>query len=470
MYTVSVMKKLEMLFGVLRVPLDGVAVAGALLLSYQLRVWRIDLVPGAQLLEPATTLPSLVEYMRTFVVPGVMLYLLIALLLGLYAFTVTRSAWVEVGRSLVATVVWLGCVMAWYFLIRKQLFYSRILLLHSILLMALCAIAGRALLTVFYRILLSFGHGVRHVVSFGSRGLVDGAMRTLRDDARYHFCGHMKNLAELRALHARETIDLVLQTDPHPTSEDTALLIEECRSQHMDYAFLPPVLADVPQQLKVEHLGLLPMIRLAPTPLDGWGRVFKRLADTFLSVLLLFFLSPLFLLIAIAILLESGWPVFYVSRRVGDQGRRSIPVFKFRSMRRDADAHKDELLALNHRNDGPLFKIQSDPRVTKIGRFLRRWSLDELPQLLNVFLGHMALVGPRPHLPGEVRYYTSYQRRVFAVRPGITGLAQVSGRSDLRFEDEVRLDLQYIEEWSPLLDLWILWRTAFVLLNRKGAD
>lgn len=464
------MKKLEMLFGALRVPLDVLAVAGALLLSYALRLWRIDLVPGVQLLDPATTLPLLSEYLRTFVLPGVLLFVVIALLLRLYAFTVTRSAWVEVGRSITASIVWLACIMAWYFLIRKQLFYSRILLLHALAFIALFTVLGRAILVVVYRLFLRLGYGVRHVVSFGNQGLTKSAERTLRDDPRYHFCGHTRTLRELRTLHAGEPLDLVLQTDPHPTSEETAALIEECRSQHIGYAFLPPVLADVPQQLRVEHLGLLPMIRLAPTPLDGWGRVLKRAADIVLSAILLFLLLPFLLLIVLLILLETGWPVLYVSRRLGDQGRLFIPVFKFRSMQRGADAHRAELLALNHRNDGPLFKVHNDPRVTRLGSMLRRWSLDELPQLWDVLLGHMSIVGPRPHLPEEVQYYTPYQRRVFAVRPGITGLAQVSGRSDLRFEDEVRLDLQYIEEWSVLLDLWILWRTVFVVFNRKGAD
>jgi lipopolysaccharide/colanic/teichoic acid biosynthesis glycosyltransferase len=125
---------------------------------------------------------------------------------------------------------------------------------------------------------------------------------------------------------------------------------------------------------------------------------------------------------------------------------------------------------MSHRNDGPLFKVRNDPRVTPFGHFLRHWSLDELPQLINVLVGEMSLVGPRPHLPEEVDQYSPYERRVFAVKPGITGLAQVTGRSNLKFEEEVKLDLQYVEEWSLFLDLWILWRTVFTVLKRDGAD
>jgi lipopolysaccharide/colanic/teichoic acid biosynthesis glycosyltransferase len=188
------------------------------------------------------------------------------------------------------------------------------------------------------------------------------------------------------------------------------------------------------------------------------------------SALLLVTFSPIFFLLALGVLLDDGRPVLYVSRRVGERGRRMIPVLKFRSMVSNADARKGELRSLSHRTDGPLFKVRGDPRITRFGLFLRRWSLEELPQLLNVLVGQMSLVGPRPHLPDEVEQYTHYQRRVLTVRPGMTGLAQVSGRSNLTFAEEVKLDLQYVEEWSPLLDLWILWRTIFTVLKREGAD
>jgi lipopolysaccharide/colanic/teichoic acid biosynthesis glycosyltransferase len=176
------------------------------------------------------------------------------------------------------------------------------------------------------------------------------------------------------------------------------------------------------------------------------------------------------LLVILSILIDSGRPIFYVSKRVGEEGRKKIGILKFRSMIPDADTKKNELLEKNHRKDGPLFKIKDDPRVTRMGKILRRWSLDELPQLLNVIAGSVSLVGPRPHLPEEVKLYTNYQRRVFAVRPGATGLAQISGRSDLKFDEEVALDLKYVEEWTLWLDLWILWRTVVVVCSRKGAD
>ena len=137
-------------------------------------------------------------------------------------------------------------------------------------------------------------------------------------------------------------------------------------------------------------------------------------------------------------------------------------------MVKDADKLKAELQPANERRDGPLFKVKDDPRITNVGKIIRRFDLDELPQLFNVLAGQMSLVGPRPHLPEEVKNYTSYQRRVFTVKPGMTGLAQVSGRSNLKFAQEVKLDLQYVEEWSVRLDLWILWRTAFVMVSKEN--
>jgi exopolysaccharide biosynthesis polyprenyl glycosylphosphotransferase len=459
-----------MLFGALRVPLDALAVFASLVLAYRLREASVDLIPGRQLLDPPVSLPGFDAYLWSFVIPAVVLFLCIALPMGLYAFQVTRSAWSEVGRAWVAAMLWLVLILAWYFLFRRELFYSRILLLHSTLFIVLFVALVRASLTVLYRSLLRFGYGVRLVVSVGKRSLSKEALRTLEGDVRYRYLGHAPELADLKGFQRKVDVDLAIQTDPATGAEDTLELIEYCRSEHIGYAFLPPVFADTPHLLAVDRLGLLPMVRFQPTPLDGWGRVIKRFCDVVGSLALLVVLSPLLLLITLLILIDSGLPILYVSTRVGDFGKKHVRVLKFRSMVRDADRRKEELKARNHRIDGPLFKIKDDPRVTRVGRWLRRTSLDELPQLFNVLKGDMALVGPRPHLPEEVTLYTQTQRRVFAVRPGMTGLAQISGRSDLRFEDEVRLDLQYIEEWSILLDIWILWRTVVVVWGKRGAD
>jgi exopolysaccharide biosynthesis polyprenyl glycosylphosphotransferase len=464
------MKKSEVMLGLLRIPMDALAVMAALLLSYRLREANIDLIPRVQLLEPSLTLPSLNIYLHTFVWPSILAFIVLAAILRLYVLRNTLSAWSEAGRIVVLSLLWLVTVMAWYFLVEKELFYSRLLLLHATFFLILFISLGRSAIILMQRALLRCGIGVRLVVSVGAKEMVEATRRTLEGDLRYRYLGHLPALENIQRLEQKSHLDLVLQTDPNPTGVETVRLIDYCRSHHIGYAFLPPVLADVPHQLRVERLGLLPLIRFQPTPLDGWGHVCKRLLDIVISLALIIILSPLLLLIALLIILDSGLPIFYVSRRTGEQGLKRIAVIKFRSMVKNADAQKEQLAALNHRQDGPLFKIKKDPRITRFGKVLRRWSLDELPQLFNVLAGQMSLVGPRPHLPEEVKRYSQEQMRVFAVRPGLTGYAQVSGRSDLTFEEEAHLDLQYIEEWSPLLDLWILWRTVFVVLKREGAD
>jgi lipopolysaccharide/colanic/teichoic acid biosynthesis glycosyltransferase len=339
--------------------------------------------------------------------------------------------------------------------------------MHATFFIVFFVLISRAAVVLLQRAFLRIGIGVRLVASLGTHPIASGAREILEQDIRYQYLGHLSDLLSLKKLRDEHSLDLVLQTDPNPESTETIELINYCRSQHIGYAFLPPVFTDVPHQLAVERLGLFPMMRFQPTPLDGWGRVCKRLFDLLASLFLLVLLSPLFALISIVLLVSNGWPIFFVSWRVGERTAGRIPLLKFRSMVLDAEKQKEKLLQKNERSDGPLFKIQKDPRVTPAGRLMRRFDLDELPQLFNVLLGHMSLVGPRPHLPEEVDRYSDQQRRVFAIKPGVTGLAQISGRSQLKFEEEVRLDLQYVEEWSLLLDLWILWRTIFVVCLRS---
>jgi len=178
-------------------------------------------------------------------------------------------------------------------------------------------------------------------------------------------------------------------------------------------------------------------------------------------------LSPLLVGLALAIRILDGRPVLFRQTRVGRDGRL-FTIYKFRTMVTDAEARKAELVELNE-HDGVLFKIKEDPRVTRVGRVLRRYSLDELPQLLNVLRGEMSLVGPRPPLPDEVARYEQDVRRRLAVKPGMTGLWQVSGRSDLSWEESVRLDVRYVENWSLILDLQILWKTWSAVFRASGA-
>lgn len=195
----------------------------------------------------------------------------------------------------------------------------------------------------------------------------------------------------------------------------------------------------------------------------------KRLIDVIAAAVLLALLSPLLLLIALLVKLSSPGPVFYRWRVVGEKGRY-FTGYKFRTMTDNADRLKQELLTQNEMS-GPVFKMEDDPRITRCGRFLRRFSLDELPQLWSVLKGDMSLVGPRPPLQEEYEHFNDWQKRKLAARPGITCLWQVSGRNRIRdFDDWVRLDLEYIKNWSLWLDVKILFRTAIAVVTGRGAS
>lgn len=210
-----------------------------------------------------------------------------------------------------------------------------------------------------------------------------------------------------------------------------------------------------------------PILTLKSTPADPIALAFKRALDLVASGLGLILLAPVFLFSALSVRLSSPGPIFYHQERVGLSGRR-FKMHKFRSMFRDADKRLHEVLDKNEMT-GPVFKMTNDPRITPVGRFLRKFSVDELPQLWNVFVGEMSLVGPRPPLPKEVAQYERWQRRRLSMKPGITCLWQVSGRNDIDFETWMKLDMEYIDNWSLALDIKILVKTIPVVLMARGA-
>jgi exopolysaccharide biosynthesis polyprenyl glycosylphosphotransferase len=219
-------------------------------------------------------------------------------------------------------------------------------------------------------------------------------------------------------------------------------------------------------RLHVDPVDGLPLLRLTRPTFAGVAWVTKHVVDRLGSALLLIIVAPLLLAIAIAVKLDGG-PVLFRQTRVGRHGRR-FSMLKFRTMVVDAEQRLGELRPDND-GAGPLFKLKHDPRVTRVGAVLRRYSLDELPQLVNVLMGSMSLVGPRPPLPREVATYGRDAQRKLLVKPGLTGLWQISGRSDLSWEESVRLDLRYVENWNLALDALILWRTFGAVMGTRGA-
>jgi exopolysaccharide biosynthesis polyprenyl glycosylphosphotransferase len=232
--------------------------------------------------------------------------------------------------------------------------------------------------------------------------------------------------------------------------------------------FVAPTLLDVAgPRTTIRPVAGLPLLHVEHPELDGAKQVIKSVFDKTCAALALLVLAPLFAVIAISIRLADHGPVFFRQTRIGKDGR-GFSFYKFRTMVPDAEQRKSQLVAHNEA-DGVLFKIRRDPRVTRPGGWLRRSSLDELPQLINVLMGDMSLVGPRPALPEEVACYGGHMRRRLVVKPGLTGLWQVSGRSDLSREEAERLDLYYVENWSLALDLQVLWKTGSAVIRGSGA-
>jgi exopolysaccharide biosynthesis polyprenyl glycosylphosphotransferase len=234
-----------------------------------------------------------------------------------------------------------------------------------------------------------------------------------------------------------------------------------------DLAVLPSITDVAGPRIRVRPLAGLPLLHLELPAFAGYQRVLKRLLDIVAAVMGLVLLSPVVLVIAVAIKLGSPGPVFFRQIRVGQDGRE-FWCLKFRTMVVDAERRLAEL-AQETDGNGLLFKMREDPRVTSVGRRLRRYSLDELPQLVNILRGDMSVVGPRPPLPSEVANYTDDLRRRLLVRPGLTGLWQVSGRSDLSLEESTRLDLYYVDNWSLMHDIEIVWKTLRAVVDGKGA-
>lgn len=221
-------------------------------------------------------------------------------------------------------------------------------------------------------------------------------------------------------------------------------------------------------RITIRPVAGLPLLHVEEPELSGARRVLKGAVDRLVALVAITLFAPLLLVLGLGVRLSTPGPALFRQTRVGMHGR-SFRMYKFRSMYVDAEQRLAELQEQNERGEGLLFKIRQDPRVTSVGRFLRKWSLDELPQLFNVLNGSMSLVGPRPPLPSEVARYQADVHRRLLVKPGLTGLWQISGRSDLTWDESVRLDLRYVENWSLAMDVVILWRTLFAVLRRSGA-
>lgn len=476
------MKKLEVMLGVLRVPVDFVMIVGSLVLAYKIRPYT-DLIPWIHVEALPEQLPTFEFFLKFALLCGVVLLLLNALM-GLYNLKSTFHPLTEFIRIVTSASIWLMGVIAFYVLVLHALPFSRIILFHSWVFIICYVFTGRLLIRGLQRIFLSLGYGRRRVLFIGIDNDIDLVYKNLKDDKKFKIIGGLGERRESRKqyelrvigcisefMHFVKThkIDEVICSEKTLTDDIINDISMYCISEHIGYRCVPDLKHSSFAYMEIDVIGGVPLITHRLTPLSGWGSVIKRSMDALGSLLGLLILLPFFAVIAVMIKLDSKGPIFYISKRVGEGKRSSFPMIKFRSMIHNAEKLRKELEQKNER-EGPLFKIKNDPRITRFGAFLRRTSIDELPQLINVLLGHMSLVGPRPHLPEEVAKYKQHHKIVLGIRPGMTGLAQISGRSDLDFENEVRFDSFYIEHWSLLLDTKILMKTIAVMFFGRGAD
>jgi exopolysaccharide biosynthesis polyprenyl glycosylphosphotransferase len=276
--------------------------------------------------------------------------------------------------------------------------------------------------------------------------------------------GRFEDLPQVLDVHR---VQEVIIADPDFPQERAVDLVDQCHRRGVTVRIAPSTMEILVHRAEFVPGASVPLFELRPPVFDGFDYAMKRSFDFIVSMFLIVVLSPLLLVIAAAVRLSSRGPVIYRSMRPGIGGE-SFPCLKFRTMRSGSEHLQDDLESLNEAS-GALFKIRHDPRLTPIGRFLRRYSLDELPQLFNVIAGQMSLVGPRPLPQRDFEQLQEWHKKRYLVLPGITGLWQVSGRSELDFDDLVRLDFLYLERWSVGLDLAILLKTVPAVLSRRGA-
>lgn len=400
-------------------------------------------------------------------------------------YTTNRSLGISREAWLVAKCVASSSLLAALFIfVLKAIIFSRVIFVQNTILLMLTLGAWRAIKRAWVRYLIRSGYGNYNILIVGAgdaglmlaeeisgnpylglkiTGFLDDLKPGSASAAGAKILGKIENLEEVIR---KEFIDEIYVSLP-AEHKLAAEIIRKGKKLGKTVRILPDYLGLQNPTVKLNYLGSIPLMTYFEKNGNNGGNILKRLMDISVSTLLLFILFPFFFIIALLIKLDSRGKVFYVSQRCGEKGK-IFNFYKFRSMVNDADNYKESLRSRSEVK-GPIFKIKKDPRVTLLGRFLRKYSLDELPQLINVLKGDMSLVGPRPFPVEESKNLENRHLPRLNIKPGITGLAQIKGRSDLPFYQWAKLDLWYFNHWSLGLDLKILWWTIPAVLKGRGA-
>jgi exopolysaccharide biosynthesis polyprenyl glycosylphosphotransferase len=413
-----------------------------------------------------------------------LVYAFIARRYGLYGQMINSATGSHEMRMTAQACLNAGMLLCGAVYMTHNLSLSRILVLIFTLAAMLTLCIRRAIWRLRRYRLYERGLSTRHVAILGTNHLSFALGRQILNQSRlgYTLCGYILSpgtssapsipgvevlggLDEMQKIARRHFVDEVIITESCPVDKVIRLL-KEARELGLDIRSVSGYYNDLGMNAGIEYLGVFPLVSLHRNTPRAISLALKRAGDFALSTLALIIAAPAMVAIAIAIRLESEGPIFYVSERIGRRGR-VFHCFKFRTMVKNADQLRKHLDALNER-DGVLFKLSNDPRITRVGRFLRKYSLDELPQFFNVLRGEMSLVGPRPPIASEVEMYKLEHLRRLEVLPGLTGLWQVQARQDSSFEKYIALDTAYVENWSFWLDMKILVQTAEVVLRGTG--
>lgn len=379
-------------------------------------------------------------------------------------------------RRIIAAVSMLIVILVMLIFFQRELFSSRFIIILAWALAIIYLFLARIFIILVRNLFFKKGRGLSNLIVVGSSSGRQALVSTYKNKpalgfrvlAEYDNLNSLASSAEASEYLRKKNVEALIQTDSSVNKDEALDLLTWCQERHVNFNYVASLFQTQSLNFELNNVAGLPLVSIKGTPLDGWRRIYKRLFDLIGATLLLIILSPLLIVLALLVKITSKGPVIVKLERVGTKGK-VFKLYKFRSMVKDAHLLKEQILAYNERPDGPLFKMKNDPRITKFGAWLRRTSLDELAQLINVIKGEMSLVGPRPHEPQEVSQYKRGYKKLLAIKPGITGLAQVSGRSNLLFAEEAKLDVFYIENWSVWLDLIILLKTPLALFKKDEA-
>ncbi len=471
------MKRFEAIFAFLQLPIDFFLLIAAGITAYYVRF-----SPLAQSIRPVLFNLPWNKFLPALIATALSWIILFAIN-GLYHTNPNRKLAKDITRVIMAcSTGFAGITIYVFFALQK--FDSRFLVLVGWIIAMLYIVLGRIALRLTKIFFYSQGLGLRCVAIIGTTPESKELASFVHTHpglgyAVLHEIPEFNTSAE--ALLAAHLPDEIIFTNLIGNRTEAERAIEFANDHHIVFKYSADLFSTLAGNMTVATIAGIPIVEIRRTHLSGWHEILKRGFDIVGAIILIIITFPLTIIATTGTILETGWPIIYRSERVGKNGRLFF-MAKFRSMfQKDCTGqqfgtageqalhYETKLIATRSEKKGPVYKIKNDPRVTPWGKILRRWSLDELPQFWNVLKGDMSLVGPRPHQPREVAQYQHGHHIVLAIRPGITGLSQISGRSDLSFEDEINLDTFYIEHWNILLDLIILLKTPLVIIKKTGA-